>query len=45
VHGIKKENLVVVLGATDPTDPTDGQEFTIKESLKHPRFTYPKAGK
>ena len=37
----KKENLRVILGATDPL--LDGFEFEIKDYATHPKFTYPEA--
>ena len=41
VHEEKKEDLKVILGATDPFK--DGKVFEIQEYSKHPNFTSPKA--
>ena len=38
---VKKEDLRVILGATDPL--FDGFEFEVKDYATHPKFTYPKA--
>ncbi len=37
----KKEDLRVILGATDPL--LDGFEFEVKDYTTHPKCTYPKA--
>ena len=37
----KKEDLRVILGATDPL--LDGSLFEVKDYVTHPKFTYPKA--
>ena len=38
---VKKEDLRVILGATDPF--VDGLEFEVKDYETHPKYTYPKA--
>ena len=38
---VKKEDLRVILGATDPF--VDGLEFEVKDYETHPKYTYPEA--
>ena len=38
---VKKEDLRVILGATDPL--LNGFVFEVKDYATHPKFTYPEA--
>ena len=38
---VKKEDLRVILGATDPF--ADGLEFEVKDYETHPKYKYPEA--